>query len=124
MRMMLAAVLLVGAACTGGCTVTSLDPAKMTPLELSARPDFVPILPGVPKDAKTIGPVKATLCQKLREDRSYSTENVYTELKRQAALAGANGLANVSISVIDKGTRTCFWSGTASGTAWYRAPKK
>lgn len=117
---------LLAAAALGltGCTVTSIDPAKMTPQEMATRPDYVPILPGVPKDAKTIGLVKATLCQKLKEDRSYTTENVYTELKRQAALAGGTGLANVSISVIDKGTRTCFWSGTAQGVAWYRSPAR
>lgn len=107
-----------------GCSVSVIDYRKMTPLELSARPEYVAILPSVPKDARMLGPVKATLCQKLKEDRAYDADDVYLELKRQAALLGGNGIANASLSVIDKGTRTCFWSGTAQGVAWYRPPQK
>jgi hypothetical protein len=114
----------IAAIVLAGCSVSVIDYRNMTPLELSARPEYVAILPSVPKEAKTIGPVKASLCQKLKEDRAYDADDVYLELKRQTALAGGNGIANVSLSVIDKGTRTCFWSGSASGIAWYRPPQK
>jgi hypothetical protein len=102
------------------CTVTPIDFAVMTPAELEARPDFMTILPSVPKGAKVIGPVRAELCRKTRNDPVFSKEDVIRALKREAARKGATALAEVSSTWIDKGTRRCLEEGTASGVAFVR----
>jgi hypothetical protein len=106
-----------------GCTVTSIDPARMTPAELEARPDYMMIVPSVPKGARVIGPVKADLCRKTKQDPVFSKEDVFRALKREAARQGATALAEVNSTWVDSGTRRCLEEGTASGTAFVREAK-
>jgi hypothetical protein len=70
MRLLLATAALLVLA---GCTVTSIDPARMTPAELEARPDYMMIVPSVPKGVKVIGPVKAdkVVAFKYRRRKGY-----------------------------------------------------
>jgi hypothetical protein len=117
MRLLLATTALLALA---GCTVTSFDPAKMTPAEFEARPDYMMIVPSVPKGVKVIGPVKADLCRKTKQDPVFSKEDVFRALKREAARQGATALAGVSSTWVDSGTRRCLEEGTASGVAFVR----
>ncbi|HEV7691296.1 MAG TPA: hypothetical protein VGO52_10750 [Hyphomonadaceae bacterium] len=119
MRFLLATAALLVLA---GCTVTSIDPAKMTPAEFEARPDYMMIVPSVPKGVKVIGPVKADLCRKTKQDPVFSKEDVFRALKREAARQGATALAEVNSTWVDSGTRRCLEEGTASGIAFVRVP--
>src|SRR6185503_10033135 len=103
-----------------GCTVTSIDFAAMTPAELEAKPDFMMIVPSVPKGVKVIGPVKADLCRKTKQDPVFSKEEVIRALKREAARKGGTALAEVNSTWIDSGTRRCLEEGAASGVAFVR----
>jgi hypothetical protein len=105
------------------CTITSFDPAKMTPAEFEARPDYMSIVPSVPKGVKVIGPVKASLCRKTKQDPVFSKEDVFRALKREAARQGATALAGVNSTWVDSGTRRCLEEGTASGIAFVREAK-
>jgi hypothetical protein len=110
----------IAAIALSGCTVTSIDFAAMTPAELEARPDFMMILPSVPKGVKVIGPVNAGLCRKTKQDPVFSKEDVIRALKREAARQGGTALAEVNSTWVDTGTRRCLEEGTASGVAFVR----
>jgi hypothetical protein len=110
------AILTAAALACAACTVTPIDFAAMTPAEFEANPDFMTILPSVPKGAKVIGPVRADLCRKTKQDAVFSKEDV----KREAARKGGTALAEVNTTWIDKGTRRCLEEGAASGVAYVK----
>lgn len=114
------AILAAASLALAACTVTPIDFAAMTPAELAAKPDFMTILPSVPKGAKIIGPVRAELCRKTKQDPVFSKEDVIRALKREAASKGGTALAEVNSTWVDKGTRRCLEEGTASGIAFVR----
>jgi hypothetical protein len=120
---MRAIILLATFGVLAGCTVTAIDPARMTPAEFESRPDYMMIVPSVPKGAKVIGPVKASLCRKTKQDPVFSKEDVFRALKREAARKGGTALAEVNSTWVDSGARRCLEEGTASGVAFVREAK-
>ena len=97
--------------------------SRLAAAELEAKPDYMMIVPSVPKGVKVIGPVKANLCRKTKQDPVFSKEDVFRALKREAARQGATALAEVSSTWVDSGTRRCLEEGTARGVAFVREAK-
>jgi hypothetical protein len=103
-----------------GCSASSIDFKTMTAAELLAQPDFMTIVPFVPKGASVAGPVTAEICNKKRSDRAPTDADILRLLKQQAARIGATALAEVSYKVEPAGTDTCFTYASAKGTAFMR----
>jgi hypothetical protein len=111
---------LAAALVLAGCSATSIDFDSMTAADLAAQPQYMMIVPSVPKTASVVGPVDVEICNKKRSDPVPTDDSVLLLLKTEAARKGATALADVSFRVTPEGTDSCFSHARASGTAFMR----
>lgn len=111
---------LTAALVLAGCSATSIDFDSMTAADLVAQPQYMMIVPSVPKTASVVGPVEVEVCNKRRSDAVPTHDSVILLLRQEAARKGATALASVSSKVEAAGTDTCFAAASASGTAFMR----